>query len=89
MIQSLTHKVRTRRANRQLGGLLAFVAGATNAGGFLAPMLERMKAQRHHGRSGIRAPHPENAAFFAQLVVIKWIGGEHSESPEISPVTGI
>lgn len=36
MIQSLTHKVRTRRANRQLGGLLAFVAGATNAGGFLA-----------------------------------------------------
>ena len=36
MIQSLTHKVRTRRANRQLGGLLAFVAGAANAGGFLA-----------------------------------------------------
>src|SRR5205814_9106916 len=29
-------KVRTRRANRQLGGLLAFVAGAVNAGGFLA-----------------------------------------------------
>ena len=36
MIQSLTHTVRTRRANRQLGGLLAFVAGAANAGGFLA-----------------------------------------------------
>lgn len=36
MIQSLTHRVRTRRANRQLGGLLAFVAGAVNAGGFLA-----------------------------------------------------
>lgn len=36
MIQHLTHKVRTRRANRQLGGLLAFVAGAANAGGFLA-----------------------------------------------------
>jgi uncharacterized membrane protein YoaK (UPF0700 family) len=36
MIRSLTHKVRTRRANRQLGGLLAFVAGAANAGGFLA-----------------------------------------------------
>lgn len=36
MIQSLTHKVRTRRANRQLGALLAFVAGAANAGGFLA-----------------------------------------------------
>ena len=36
MIQSLTHRVRTHRANRQLGGLLAFVAGAVNAGGFLA-----------------------------------------------------
>jgi hypothetical protein len=36
MIQSLTHKVRTRRANRQFGGLLAFVADAANAGGFLS-----------------------------------------------------
>jgi len=36
IIHSLTHRVRTRRANRQLGGLLAFVAGAINAGGFLA-----------------------------------------------------
>ncbi|GAA4354644.1 YoaK family protein [Variovorax defluvii] len=35
-IQGLAHRVRTRRANRQLGGLLAFVAGAVNAGGFLA-----------------------------------------------------
>ena len=35
-IHGLTHKVRTRRANRQLGGVLAFVAGAVNAGGFLA-----------------------------------------------------
>lgn len=35
-IHGLTHKLRTPRANRQLGGLLAFVAGAINAGGFLA-----------------------------------------------------
>jgi uncharacterized membrane protein YoaK (UPF0700 family) len=35
-IRNLTHKVRTRRTNRQLGGVLAFVAGAVNAGGFLA-----------------------------------------------------
>jgi hypothetical protein len=33
---SLTTRVRTRRANRQLGAVLAFVAGAVNAGGFLA-----------------------------------------------------
>ncbi|MBC7957362.1 MAG: DUF1275 domain-containing protein [Cytophagales bacterium] len=32
----LLSKHRTRRANRQLGGVLAFVAGAVNAGGFLA-----------------------------------------------------
>jgi uncharacterized membrane protein YoaK (UPF0700 family) len=35
-LHSLTTRVRTRRANRQLGGVLAFVAGAVNAGGFLA-----------------------------------------------------
>jgi uncharacterized membrane protein YoaK (UPF0700 family) len=32
----LTGRERTRRTNRQLGGILAFVAGAVNAGGFLA-----------------------------------------------------
>src|SRR4051812_34133932 len=32
----LTGRHRTRVANRQLGGILAFVAGAINAGGFLA-----------------------------------------------------
>src|SRR5881398_3750493 len=32
----LSARDRTRHANRQLGGVLAFVAGAVNAGGFLA-----------------------------------------------------
>lgn len=36
MLRQLTGRQRTVRANRQLGGLLAFVAGAVNAGGFLA-----------------------------------------------------
>lgn len=35
-LQRLTSKHRTQRTNRQLGGVLAFVAGAVNAGGFLA-----------------------------------------------------
>jgi uncharacterized membrane protein YoaK (UPF0700 family) len=35
-LMGLTRKRRTRRKNRQLGGLLAWVAGAVNAGGFLA-----------------------------------------------------
>ena len=35
-LRRLTGRTRTRRANRQLGAFLAFVAGAINAGGFLA-----------------------------------------------------
>lgn len=35
-LHGLTQRTRTRRSNRQLGGVLAFVAGAINAGGFLA-----------------------------------------------------
>ncbi len=35
-LHNLTGRERTRRTNRQLGSLLAFVAGAINAGGFLA-----------------------------------------------------
>jgi uncharacterized membrane protein YoaK (UPF0700 family) len=36
MLRRLTGRDRTVRANRQLGAILAFVAGAVNAGGFLA-----------------------------------------------------
>ncbi|MBS0308923.1 MAG: DUF1275 domain-containing protein [Proteobacteria bacterium] len=35
-LRRLTGRTRTRSANRQLGAALAFVAGAVNAGGFLA-----------------------------------------------------
>ncbi len=66
----------------------AFGIPARDTGGFLATMLERMKPQRHNSGRGVRPPHTEDATLFAQLVVIKWIGGEHSESPEISPVRG-
>ena len=33
----------------------------------------RLQAERYDGRGRIRAPHPENAALFAQLVIIKWL----------------
>jgi uncharacterized membrane protein YoaK (UPF0700 family) len=33
---SLSHRIRTKVANRRLGAVLAFVAGAINAGGFMA-----------------------------------------------------
>jgi uncharacterized membrane protein YoaK (UPF0700 family) len=36
MFYRLVSNSRTQRSNRQLGGILAFVAGAVNAGGFLA-----------------------------------------------------
>lgn len=36
LIVSLTSRTRNRRSNMQLGAVLAFVAGAVNAGGFLA-----------------------------------------------------
>ena len=36
VLNGLAANVRTRRTNRQLGGVLAFIAGAINAGGFLA-----------------------------------------------------
>jgi uncharacterized membrane protein YoaK (UPF0700 family) len=35
-LQQLAHRERTLRVNRQLGAILAFIAGAVNAGGFLA-----------------------------------------------------
>ena len=35
-LQQLAARERTRQRNRQLGALLAFMAGAINAGGFLA-----------------------------------------------------
>jgi uncharacterized membrane protein YoaK (UPF0700 family) len=35
-LRKLAHRSRDRSSNRQLGGLLAFVAGAVNAGGFVA-----------------------------------------------------
>jgi uncharacterized membrane protein YoaK (UPF0700 family) len=36
LFKGLGHRIRTQKANRTLGALLAFVAGAINAGGFLA-----------------------------------------------------
>lgn len=35
-IRAITHKTRNKKSDRQLGMVLAFIAGAINAGGFLA-----------------------------------------------------
>ena len=64
-----------------------FTIPAGDAGGFLPAMLQRMEAKRNDGGCRVCSPNPEYAALFAQLVIIKWIGGEHIKSPAISPVS--
>lgn len=66
MIQSPTHEVCTRRANRPLSGMLAFAAGAVNAGDCLIatvmvqsavapPPLWQDVGERLHRRNGGRS----------------------------------
>ena len=50
---------------------------AGNAGCFLAAMLERVEAERHHGGGVLDAGDAKNAALFPQLVVIKRVGCQH------------
>jgi hypothetical protein len=40
-------------------------------------MLERMEAERDEAGCALGSPDSENAALFAQLVVVKRVGGEH------------
>ena len=54
---------------------LAVAAG--NTGGFLSAMLQRVKAERHHGGGVFNAGDSKNATLFPQLVVIKRVGCQH------------
>jgi uncharacterized membrane protein YoaK (UPF0700 family) len=54
----LTGRVRTRRANYQLAGMMAVIAGATNAGGFLAV------AQYTSHMTGILSTMADNIALY-------------------------
>jgi hypothetical protein len=56
----------------------AVIAG--HAGGFLAAVLQRVKAERDEARGIVGTPDAEDPAFFVQRVPIKgfeWIGCEH------------
>jgi hypothetical protein len=79
-------KVAGHMAHRAMG-MEPVAIPTRDSRGFLSAMLQCVEPEGDDGRGGICAPHPENAALFAQLVIIKWIGGEHYESPEIAPVT--
>ena len=50
---------------------------AGDAGGLLPAMLERVQPERHDGRRGLGTPYAEDAALFAQLVVIIGMSREH------------
>ena len=50
---------------------------AGDAGRFLAAVLEGVQAERDEARGIVGAPHAEDAAFLAQLVVIEGIGRQH------------
>jgi uncharacterized membrane protein YoaK (UPF0700 family) len=68
-LHSLTTRVRTRRANRQLGGVLAFVAGAVNAGGFLA-------VQRYTSHmSGIVSGIADDLVLGQAALALAFVGG--------------
>lgn len=66
--RALTGRTRTPRANRQLGYALAFVAGATNAGGFLA-----VRQYTSH-MTGIVSSMADNIALGDQAVVLTGLG---------------
>jgi hypothetical protein len=55
---------------------LAVEAG--DSGGFLAPVLERVEAQRDEARRIVGAPDAEDSALLVQLVVIEGIGRQHA-----------
>jgi hypothetical protein len=51
---------------------------AGDACGFLAAVLERVKAERDEAGGIVGAPDAEHAAFLAQLVVIERMSGQHA-----------
>jgi hypothetical protein len=66
-------------AHRAMGmELVAVPAG--DARGLLAAVLERVEAQRHERGCALRIGNAENAALFAQLVVIERVRGKHQPS---------
>jgi uncharacterized membrane protein YoaK (UPF0700 family) len=66
--RALTGRTRTPQANRQLGCALAFIAGAINAGGFLA-----VRQYTSH-MTGIVSSMADNIAFGEPAVVLTGLG---------------
>ena len=54
---------------------------ASDARAFLAAVLQRMQAQGDEARRILGTPDTEDAALFAQLVVVERIGRQHVLGP--------
>ena len=67
-LRTLTRRERTQRANERLAGYLAFVAGATNAGGYLAVQ------QYTSHMSGIVSAMADNLALHEFGLVLSGLG---------------
>ncbi len=68
--------------------LASVIAG--DASGLLAAVLQRVKPKCNNRRRRVGAPDTENAAFLAQLVVVKRIGGQHARlAPSLAPLARI
>jgi hypothetical protein len=50
---------------------------AADAGCFLAAVLQGVKAERNEAGGVVGTPDAEDAALFAKLVVVEWIGRQH------------
>jgi hypothetical protein len=57
---------------------------AGDASRFLATMLERVKPKRNEARCALGVPDSEDAALFAQLVVVERVGRQHVRGESIS-----
>jgi hypothetical protein len=53
---------------------------ACDASGFLPPVLKRVKAKRNKRGARIAAAYAKNPAFFAELIVIKRMCGQHESA---------
>ena len=53
---------------------------ACDPGGFLPSVLERVEPKRHERSARIASAYPKNTAFFAKLIVIKRMCGQHESA---------
>ena len=65
-------------AHRTMGVKLGAIE-ADDPGGFLAAMLERVKAERNEARGALGAPNAKHAALFMQRVAVGFGKGQSCE----------